>query len=229
MPIHLFGLDYQRRRALARCKEGPLNRFLAEPFPNPKTKATSAQLLAVDLETTGLNKLTDRVISIGSVKIDSLSVQLDSAWHQIIQVDRDVSESSAVIHQITDDASASGAHLREAIPELLSRLSGCVMLVHYAKIETSFLNAACNKLYGAKFICPIIDTVDLGLRAMKRAGTFIQPEELRLAKLRSRFNLPAYQAHNALEDALATAELFLALRAELDPQGKSPISDFYLK
>jgi DNA polymerase-3 subunit epsilon len=40
---------------------------------------------------------------------------------------------------------------------------------------------------------------------------------LRLAECRSRYNLPAYPAHNALMDALAAAELLLA---QLDHKGK---------
>ena len=46
-----------------------------------------------------------------------------------------------------------------------------------------------------------------------------QTGDLRLFNLRPRYNLPRYKAHNALSDAIATAELFMALAAEMAPGG----------
>ena len=54
----------------------------------------------------------------------------------------------------------------------------------------------------------------------------IQPGNLRLFNLRPHFGLPQYKAHNALYDALATAELFLAMAAEMAPNGNYKIGDF---
>ena len=41
------------------------------------------------------------------------------------------------------------------------------------------------------------------------------PPTLNLAAARARYGLPAYGAHDALTDAVSTAELFLVLRREL--------------
>lgn len=43
-----------------------------------------------------------------------------------------------------------------------------------------------------------------------RKHPMIQAGSLRLAHCRQRYNLPDYEAHNALVDALSCAELFLA-------------------
>jgi DNA polymerase-3 subunit epsilon len=40
------------------------------------------------------------------------------------------------------------------------------------------------------------------------------------------YGLPQYKAHNALYDALATAELFLAMAAEIAPGGNHQIGSF---
>ena len=44
----------------------------------------------------------------------------------------------------------------------------------------------------------------------------VQPNALRLFNLRKQMNLPNYKAHNALEDAISTAELFLAQKANIN-------------
>jgi len=49
---------------------------------------------------------------------------------------------------------------------------------------------------------------------------------LRLHALSERYNLPRYSAHNALSDALAAAELFLAQVSYGDGKSKAPLRDF---
>ncbi len=218
MLTKLFGKDYQRRRALAKATPGVLQDFLSQPFPEKSAACCDLPIVSVDLETTGLNPAKDDILSVGLVEIQCSRVKLNTAWHQIISVDRDIPAESAVIHQITDDAAAEGKPLEEVLPELLNRLKGKVMLVHYSHIEQNFIDAACKRLYGTRFVIPIIDTLVLGQRVFERRNHTIQPGDLRLFNLRPRYNLPQYKSHNALNDAIATAELFLAMMAEMAPE-----------
>ena len=61
----------------------------------------------------------------------------------------------------------------------------------------------------------MIDTEVLARRRLQRRNQPYRPGELRLSGLRERYQLPRYRAHNALSDALATAELFLAITADM--------------
>jgi DNA polymerase-3 subunit epsilon len=47
-------------------------------------------------------------------------------------------------------------------------------------------------------------------RRLDKRDVAYDPSELRLSMLRQRYHLPDHYAHNALNDAIATAELFLA-------------------
>jgi len=223
---NLFGREYRRKRALSKAPEGILRDYLSHPFPHKKTLCAEADIVAVDMETTGLDPKKDEILSIGLVEIRSQSIRLDTAWHEIIRLDRALPEETVVIHQITDDQKAQGRPLEDVLPELLARLSGKTMLVHFKRIEQGFLDAACHRLYGAPFVIPIIDTLELGQRVFERRNHTIQPNDLRLFNLRTRYNLPAYKAHNALNDALATAELFLAMAAEMNPKPNCRLYDF---
>ena len=51
---------------------------------------------------------------------------------------------------------------------------------------------------------------------MERKQQPISQESLRLFNLREQQGLPHYKAHNALEDAISTAELYLAQKASLN-------------
>jgi DNA polymerase-3 subunit epsilon len=54
-----------------------------------------------------------------------------------------------------------------------------------------------------------LDTFVMAKRKLDRSDIAYDPQELRLSALRHKHNLPNYFAHNALNDAIATAELLL--------------------
>ena len=212
-----FSKESQRKRALKKVDTGALYDYLSIPLPTNQTQCEDLVIVSLDLETTGLDPKKDKILSYGLVEIKHMTVRLDTSRHQLISIDDEIPESSAVIHQITDDQAATGIPLEEALPVLLSHLAGKVMLVHYSAIEQNFIDAACRDIYGAPFVIPIIDTLVLARRLYERRNHTIQPGNLRLFNLRPQYNLPNYKAHNALSDAVATAELFLAMAAEMFP------------
>jgi DNA polymerase-3 subunit epsilon len=224
-----FGKEYQRNKALAKAAPGPLADYLATPFPHKHSNCRDLEIVAIDLETTGLDPDTDEILSIGLVHIADWAVKLDTSWHSIVRIDKDIPGETAVIHHITDDQSAAGAPLEELLPVVLGRLAGRAMLVHYSPIEQNFLSTACEKLYGAPFVAPIIDTLEIAQNTYQRRNHTIQPGDLRLFNLRPRYNLPQYKAHNALSDALATAEVFLALADNLYAEQPAPLRAFLSK
>ncbi len=222
----LLGKEYQRKKALSKARPGPLAEYLSTPFPDKKSDCREIEIVAIDLETTGLDPKKDDILSIGMVNIDGWGVKLGTSWHRIVRVEQAIPGESAVIHQITDDQAAAGAPIEELLPEVLRRMAGKPMVVHYSPIEQNFLSAACQKLYGAPFVVPTIDTLEVGQRVFERRNHLIQPGDLRLFNLRPRYNLPQYKAHNALSDALATAELFLAMADNLYPDKPCPLGEF---
>jgi len=218
--------DARRRRALAEAAPGVMQEFLSIPGIAAGTPIEEVPIVSLDLETTGLDPGKDEIVSMGLVEMQFERIRLDSTWHQLVRLGRDLPSQSVVIHNITDDQMQTGRPLEDVLPELLSRLKGKVMLVHYKSVEQNFINAACERLYGAPFVVQTIDTLQLGMRVFELQNHTIQPTDLRLFNLRPRYNLPRYRAHNALIDAVATAELFLALSHEIAPRGHAPLQDF---
>jgi DNA polymerase-3 subunit epsilon len=222
----LLGLDFRRRRLLRRAAPGPLRDCLAVPFPDRSADFRSVLFVALDLETTGLDPRHDEILSIGWVALSGDRIDLSTARHYRVAPTRSVPERSAVLHRITDDAAAQGRPLTEVLPHVLSRLSGSVLLGHHVETERAFLDAACRRLYGSGLVVPLADTEALIRRWMARRHQPLAGSDLRLHALRERYGLPRYQAHDALVDALATAELFCAFVAQRDLAGKTPLKLF---
>ncbi len=176
----------------------------------------ATHLLAVDIETTGFDPQTDRMLSIGWVPITNGAIELEGAGHVVLgskTARQDSVGESATIHGITDDMLAEGVSLEEGLGIFLQALAGRTMLAHFAELETKFLNHACEQQFGAPLIVATVDTMAREYDAITTTGRDPGRDELRLWNLRETYGLPTYKAHHALTDALACAELWIAQAA----------------
>lgn len=196
------------------------------------TPLADVEIVAADLEATGLDPRTDEVLSVGLVPVRAGQILLPGARQVRVRPQGDVGHS-ATVHGLTDDALATASPLEEVLPEVLRAFlpepGGAadrrVLLAHFAQVETTFLGAASRRLLGGSVRLQVIDTMEIERRLVLRA----QPHEvghgqLRLDACRSRRRLPRYRAHSALTDALACAELFLAQCAEIEERRQRPLT-----
>ncbi len=224
----LFSLESRRKRLLARTPQGPVHDFLNTPFVPPRQDCRHTDYIALDLETTGLDPQRDTILSFGYVGMHGTRIDLATARHRIIQTQKSLPEQSVVIHQLTDDTVARGEPLITVLSEFLRVLAGKVMIAHHAKVELSFIAAACRKLFDSEFLVPTVDTQYIAKRSLERRNIAYAANELRLFNLRERYNLPHYQAHNALSDAIAAGELFAAQVEEQGACRTLPLKQFLL-
>ena len=180
--------------------------------PDDRTSLDVLPLLAVDVETTGLSPRRDRLLAVGWVPVDGRRVDLAGARRCVVRQD-DPGEA-VTIHGLTHDDLAAGRPLAEVLAELRAALSGRVLLAHYAPFDLAFLEAGFRSVGERPLRPPDVCTMELQRRLLARNG---EPPSgaLRLWRARERYGLPPARAHDALGDALACAELYLAQVAEL--------------
>lgn len=205
--------------ALKHNPQGALKHYLTTPMPDMKQPALDVDYLVLDFETTGLNPWQDHIISLGYTHIHAGRIQLKQSCHMLIKTNKKLSSDNVSIHQITDDALRQGIDVKSMMEQLLEQLAGKALAVHYQKIEHDFLQQLSQQLYGHRLPLCVVDTLQIEQRHLQRLNRPIQPNQLRLFNLREQYNLPRYHAHNALEDALATAELLLAQIKHRQRQG----------
>ncbi len=93
---------------------------------------------------------------------------------------------------------------------------GCGCFITPA-LDVSFLKKACGRW---AWILPgfiVLDTMRIEYAQRKRREIPVKHGDLQLGRIRSDYGLPRYTAHNALNDAFATAELMLAIAASMEP------------
>ena len=181
------------------------------------TAIENVEFVALDLETTGLDASKNDIISIGLVPFNLSRIYCHQAKHWIVKPRKPLKDDSIVIHGITHSDISDAPDFRKVLDELLLALKGKVVVVHYRRIEREFIDLAIKSRLGEGVIFPVIDTLEIESWFYRKKRHKIwsqftgQPlTSIRLADSRRRYNLPFYHGHNALIDAIATAELLQA-------------------
>ncbi len=177
---------------------------------------------SIDLETGGFDARQDAILAVGMVPMRGGIIRMREAYRTLVRPEdgRSIDPESVRAHQLVWGEVRDAPPLSEVLREIDGRLREGVMLVHFRSIEIGFLKRACKR-HGLRWAAPrVVDTADL----LRRRASMQNPEasqenlSLNLSEARREFGLPAYQAHDALTDAVATAELFLTLRRVLGAQ-----------
>lgn len=212
---------------LAQTARDPrLARFYQAGTVSADTPLEQAPLLALDVETTGLDSHRDSIVSLGLVPFDLRRIRCREASYWVVKPVCELSSQSVTFHHITHSDVCDAPRLANVLDELLTIMAGKIVVVHYRNIERGFLDQAVRHLLGEGLQFPVIDTMQLEARLhpRRRRSDWLRqllgkqpPVSIRLADSRLRYGLPLYQAHHALTDALATAELLQAQAARHYP------------
>ncbi|MDO6762862.1 3'-5' exonuclease [Agarivorans sp. 1_MG-2023] len=201
----------------AESKDKRLIHFYNASTYDAETKVKDIDFVALDFETTGLDAKKNSIISIGLVPFTLQRIACREAKHWFVTPEDKLQEDSIVIHGITHSDLKGAPSLLRILEQLLDELAGKVVVVHYRRIERDFLHATLRGLINEGIIFPLVDTMQIeadiqAARPKKVIDWFkkSQAVSIRLGSSRTRYNLPTYPPHDALTDAIATAELLQA-------------------
>lgn len=227
-------VDWQSRfRGLAEEASLPaLEAFYRQGCVAGNTPLSESPLVALDLETTGLDPRRHAIVSVGVVPFDLDRIRSDRSFYRVVRPRRDLEERSITIHGLTHEEVDAAPDFEQLAERLLEMLAGRVAVVHYHAIERRFLYEVFMRRFGEGVLFPLIDTLEIekgvgqqsGFNPLSRFSR--RPRSLRLADARRRYGLPEYAPHHALTDALATAELFQAQLAHHGDPG-DPVSRWW--
>ena len=177
---------------------------------------------ALDLETGGLDPRNDAILAVGMLPVREGTIRIGEAYATLVRPEsgESVSPASITAHQLVWGEVRGAPPLEQVVPEIAARLQEGVLLVHHRGLDLRFLQRAFRRTATRWPRPKVVDTVELLMKGARRAQRLrpelpVQVPALNLSRARRARGLPEYQAHDALTDALATAELFLVLRKEL--------------
>jgi DNA polymerase-3 subunit epsilon/ATP-dependent DNA helicase DinG len=155
-------------------------------------------LVALDIETTGLDPKKDAIIEIGAVKFRDLQV-LDE-FHYLINPGRPIPPFITQLTGIGDEMVARAPGIAEIYPRLQAFVGDAPVVGHNIAFDLSFLRRR-GGLGGNE----AIDTYELAAVLLPSA------ERYNLSALAERFEITLPADHRALNDARVTHQLYLLL------------------
>lgn len=194
---------------------------------------TDYTYVVYDTELTGLNKRKDEIISIGAVRIRDMRIDLGETFHCYVRPQNLDHTRATLIHKITPEQLKAAPPLEEVLPLFLKFIETDLLVGHCVRIDTGFLNKATRMLYNGIVANPNLDTMRMA-QVYKQSvlndfpGNYQTGNgEYSLQKLSAELNLPFFEAHDALEDALQTAYLFIFLVKKLGTVGINSINELF--
>lgn len=184
----------------------------------PGQRRAPRHLLALDLETTGLDPERAEILAIGTVPVVDGAVRIGAATSTLVRPGLRSAVEGIVAHHLLPSDVLSAPAPADVLPALLDAVTDAeALLVHHAALDVRVLERACAAT-GLRWPSPrVVDTIELIGRVRRRQRATGSGRRLPrdLAGARQAVGLPPHQAHDAAADAIATAELYLALRAQL--------------
>lgn len=161
--------------------------------------------IALDLETTGLNPSTDRILEIGAVKV--VDGQIRETYETLVNPGMKISGRIEALTGITNAMAAKGREPRKAVTELVEFCQGLPLLGHNILFDYSFVKRNAVNL-NLEFEKEGIDTLKIA-RAL-----FPDMEHRSLQALCCYYQIQQEKAHRAAFDAMAAMELYHRMREQ---------------
>lgn len=185
-----------------------------------------------DTELTGLDKRSGEIISVGAIQIRNLQIDLGSIFYEHIRPRNIHHTEATLIHRITPEQLKEAPRIEEVVPSLVEFIGHSLIVGHCIGIDMEFLNKACRKIFGGSLANPTIDTMRLSRGYQRKLyGRYHDHGSIKgsynLHDLSCKFQLPVFEQHNALEDAMQTAYLFLFLVKKFRSGGLQTLKDLY--
>lgn len=174
-------------------------------------EAPEDEVVVFDTETTGLNPKKDEILSIGAVKIKGNKILMSEKFELFLKPSREVNEQSIKIHQIRNIDLENGVEPTEAIAQFLHFIGARPLVGYYLEFDIKMINKYLKPYLGITL--PNAQIEISGLYHDKKIK-FIPDGviDLRFDVMMKELGLPIFGKHDALNDAVMTAMMYIKLQ-----------------
>ena len=168
------------------------------------------EIVVFDCETTGLDPKKDEIISIGAVKVKENRILTDEAIHLYIKQKKEISAKSITVHKIRNCDLEGAVTLEEAIERFLYYIGNRRLVGYYLEFDVAMINKYTKEMLGITLPNPKVEVsalyYDKKLKRIPQGNI-----DLRFDAILEDLSLPRLKAHNALNDAVMTAMMYIKL------------------
>ncbi len=190
---------------------------LAEPR-EAGAQLEHAAFVVFDLETTGLSASRSRICEIGAARVRELTVE--STFETLVNPGTGLPSFVSGLTGIRESELRRAPRSETALRRFLTFAGDAPLAAHNARFDLAFLDREVGLLTGRRVAAPVVDTVWLARRLLGERS-----ERFSLVRLAHFFGVSVEPCHRALPDALATAEILVALIGLAQERGARTVAD----
>ena len=170
------------------------------------------EVVAIDCETTGLKVRTDDVIAIAAIKIRGNRILASEHFEAVAHPDSDMRAEAIKVHRLRQSDVEQAPIIWKVIPRFLHFIGGRPLVGYYVDFDIAMLN---------KYILPLV-WIELPSKRIEVSKLYYERKygdappnteiDLSFAAIQRDLRIPALAQHDAFNDALMTAMMFVELR-----------------
>lgn len=170
------------------------------------------EFVSFDCETTSLNVKEAEILSIGAVKIRGNKVLTSDSFYVVVKPEGIMQASNVTVHGLRPKDVSGGIPVQDAVRQLLDYIGGRPLVGYYIEYDVALVN---------KFLKPMMG-IKLPNRSIEVSGIYYDQElknnpdgyvDLRMATIIDKLKFPDLPRHDALNDSINVALMYLALMA----------------
>jgi len=170
------------------------------------------EVVAIDCETTGLKVRTDDVIAVAAIKIRGNRILASEHFEAVAHPDSDMRAEAIKVHRLRQSDVEQAPIIWKVIPRFLHFIGGRPLVGYYVDFDIAMLN---------KYILPLVG-IELPNKRIEVSKLYYERKygdappnteiDLSFAAIQRDLGIPALAQHDAFNDALMTAMMFVELR-----------------
>jgi DNA polymerase III subunit epsilon len=190
--IHRFGLTDRRYRFL----------FEAEP---------ENEAVSLDCETTGFDPWADDIVSVAAVRVTNRRIQASGAFRALVRPDSAMGPAAIKVHRLRHKDLADARPMTDVLPSLLHFIGSRPLVGYWIDFDVRMLDRYMLAMFDTRLPNRRIDVSKLYYDRKYGAAPPGTRLDLRYAAIMADLGLPTRPQHDAFEDALGAAEMYLIL------------------
>ena len=190
--------------------EGYLVDDMKELVEHSRGQSFSDSYVVFDIETTGFSPEKNKIIEIGAVKV--VNGQITDKFSTFVNPDVPIPFEIEQLTGINDNMVLSSPGIEVILPQFLEFCKDCALVAHNASFDVSFISWQAAK-QGLEFEPTVLDTVAIARQLLPSLNRF------KLDTVAKALNISLENHHRAVDDAGATAEIFVKFVEMLRARG----------
>lgn len=171
--------------------------------------------ICFDCETTGLDPKKDKIVSLSAIKIRGNQILTSQALNLKFKQALPINPESIVIHGLRNMDVESGMDEREAIAKFLAFIGSRPLVGYFLEFDVAMVNSVIRPWLGISLPNPQLDISTPYSELFYKPLLHNEHEvfDLSFHAILEKCELPKLAAHDAFNDALMTAMIYVKLKS----------------